>query len=327
MGSTSATPDSATDTVTGAARPLAALDIGTNSFHLVVARPVGRDRFETLTREKEVVRLGHGGGDMKVMTAEAIDRGIACLRRMRRIADSYDATPRAVATSAVREAANAQAFLDRARAEAGIDIEVISGAEEARLIHLGVLQAVPVFDSAPAPRRRRRRIDRAAARPARRDVRLAQLQGRCGAPHRSLLPRRGRHPARRQRLPGVRAGHPQPLPAGRRRPRLRRRRRLVRHGRGDRPRRPRRHGCRTVADVQLLRVHPQELSPARSPSSPATAPRPAEPRWPASSRDGRTSSSPAPSSSKRWRRCSGSSATRSARRRCATACSSTPSAG
>ncbi len=147
MGSTSATPNSATDTVAGAVGPLAALDIGTNSFHLVVARPVGRDRFETLTREKEVVRLGHGGGDMKVMTAEAIDRGIACLRRMRRIADTYDATPRAVATSAVREAANAQAFLDRARIEAGIDIEVISGAEEARLIHLGVLQAVPVFDS------------------------------------------------------------------------------------------------------------------------------------------------------------------------------------
>ena len=54
---------------------LAALDIGTNSFHLVVARPVGGDRFETLTREKEVVRLGRGGGDMKEMASDAIDRG------------------------------------------------------------------------------------------------------------------------------------------------------------------------------------------------------------------------------------------------------------
>ena len=125
---------------------LAALDIGTNSFHLVVARAVGGERFETLTREKEVVRLGHGGGDMKELSADAIERGIACLRRMRRIADSYGATLRAVATSAVREAANAGVFLERARREAGIDIEVISGAEEARLIHLGVLQAVPVFD-------------------------------------------------------------------------------------------------------------------------------------------------------------------------------------
>jgi exopolyphosphatase / guanosine-5'-triphosphate,3'-diphosphate pyrophosphatase len=125
---------------------LAALDIGTNSFHLVVARPVGGDRFETLTREKEVVRLGRGGGDMKEMSADAIERGIACLRRMRRIVDSYGATLRAVATSAVREAANANVFVDRARSEAGIEIEVISGAEEARLIHLGVLQAVPVFE-------------------------------------------------------------------------------------------------------------------------------------------------------------------------------------
>ncbi len=65
---------------------------------------------------------------------------------MRRIVDSYGATLRAVATSAVREATNANVFLDRARAEAGIEVEVISGAEEARLIHLGVLQAVPVFD-------------------------------------------------------------------------------------------------------------------------------------------------------------------------------------
>jgi exopolyphosphatase/guanosine-5'-triphosphate,3'-diphosphate pyrophosphatase len=127
-------------------RPLAALDIGTNSFHLVVARPAVDGRFETLTREREVVRLGHGGGDMKQMSPEAIDRGIACLRRMRRIADSFDATLRAVATSAVREAVNAAAFLERARDEAGIEIDVISGAEEARLIHLGVLQAVPVFE-------------------------------------------------------------------------------------------------------------------------------------------------------------------------------------
>ncbi len=125
---------------------LAALDIGTNSFHLVVARPVGGDRFETLTREKEVVRLGHGGGDMKELSVDAIERGVACLRRMRRIVDSYGATLRAVATSAVREATNAHVFIERARTEAGIEIEVISGAEEARLIHLGVLQAVPVFE-------------------------------------------------------------------------------------------------------------------------------------------------------------------------------------
>ena len=124
---------------------LAALDIGTNSFHLVVARLLDNG-YEVVTREKETVRLGHGGGDMKEMSADAMDRGISSLRRMQRIAASHGATVRAVATSAVREAKNADVFLTRARREAKIDIEVISGLEEARLIHLGVLQAVPVFD-------------------------------------------------------------------------------------------------------------------------------------------------------------------------------------
>jgi exopolyphosphatase/guanosine-5'-triphosphate,3'-diphosphate pyrophosphatase len=124
---------------------LAALDIGTNSFHLVVARVRG-EHFDVVTREKQVVRLGHGGGDMKVLAPEAIDRGVAALQRMQRIAAANGAVIRAVATSAVREALNADEFLRRARAEAGIEIEVISGLEEARLIHLGVLQSVPVFD-------------------------------------------------------------------------------------------------------------------------------------------------------------------------------------
>jgi exopolyphosphatase / guanosine-5'-triphosphate,3'-diphosphate pyrophosphatase len=124
---------------------LAALDIGTNSFHLVVARLLDNG-FEVVTREKETVRLGHGGGDMKELSADAIDRGVSSLRRMQRIAASHAAPVRAVATSAVREAQNAAVFLARARREAKIDIEVISGLEEARLIYLGVLQTVPAFD-------------------------------------------------------------------------------------------------------------------------------------------------------------------------------------
>ncbi len=130
-------------------RTVAALDLGTNSFHLVVARlrgPDGEPGYEVVTREKETIRLGHGGGDMKLLADDAIDRGVAAMRRMRRIADTYGAPVRAVATSAVREATNAEVFIRRALHEAGIDVEVISGVEEARLIHLGVLQAVPVFD-------------------------------------------------------------------------------------------------------------------------------------------------------------------------------------
>lgn len=125
---------------------LAAVDIGTNSVHLIVARVTGAHAFEVLERHKEVVRLGSGGGDMKHLGDDAIERGLVALARCRQVADAHGARLVAVATSAVREAENRTTFIDRARAEAGVEIEVISGFEEARLIHLGVLQAVPVFD-------------------------------------------------------------------------------------------------------------------------------------------------------------------------------------
>jgi exopolyphosphatase/guanosine-5'-triphosphate,3'-diphosphate pyrophosphatase len=125
---------------------VAAIDIGTNSFHLVVARPTGNNRFEILARDKEVVRLGSASGDMKELHPDAIERGVAALGRFRRIADTFGAEVHAVATSAVREAENREDFLEAALAKANVGVEVISGVEEARLIHLGVLQAVPVWD-------------------------------------------------------------------------------------------------------------------------------------------------------------------------------------
>ena len=124
----------------------AAIDIGTNSIHLVVARLDDSGRFDIITREKESVRLGHGSGEMSELAPDAIDRGIATLRRFRQVADGDNARITAVATSAVREATNKDEFIRRARDEAGIDVQVISGAEEARLIHLGVMQAVPIYD-------------------------------------------------------------------------------------------------------------------------------------------------------------------------------------
>ena len=125
---------------------IAAIDIGTNSFHLVIARPTDTGGFEIVTTWKEVVRLGSGSGDMKTLAPDAIDRGIDALKRMSEMARSHGAVVHAVATSAVREAENRREFLDRARAEADVDVQVISGFEEARLIHLGLLRALPVFD-------------------------------------------------------------------------------------------------------------------------------------------------------------------------------------
>jgi exopolyphosphatase / guanosine-5'-triphosphate,3'-diphosphate pyrophosphatase len=133
-------------TAEGGERVVAAVDVGTNSVHLLVARVLEAGGFEPLAREKEVVRLGSGSGDMKVLQPDAVDRGIAALRRFRQIADISGARILAVATSAVREAENRDIFLDRAREEAGIEVEPISGLEEARLVYLGALAALPVFE-------------------------------------------------------------------------------------------------------------------------------------------------------------------------------------
>ena len=124
----------------------AAIDIGTNSFHMVVARGLPDGGFEVITTEKDMVRLGQGSSEMKHLSDEAIDRGVASLARMAGVAATHGADITAVATSATREAENRQVFIDRALDETGVKVEVISGFEEARLIHLGVLQALPVYD-------------------------------------------------------------------------------------------------------------------------------------------------------------------------------------
>ena len=103
----------------------AAIDIGTNSIHLVVARVGDEGGLEILTREKENTRLGSGSGDMRRLDDAAIDRGISALERFRLVAETFDADISAVATSAVREAANRDVFIRRAAAEAGITLRAL----------------------------------------------------------------------------------------------------------------------------------------------------------------------------------------------------------
>ncbi len=128
-----------------APRRLAAIDIGTNSLHLVVADVKDNGKFTVLGKDKEVVRLGEGMTDLKHLSAPSIDRAMATLRRFLQLAQSMNAPVRAVATSAVREALNRDALLERARRDLDLEIEVVSGFEEARLIYLGVMQALPVY--------------------------------------------------------------------------------------------------------------------------------------------------------------------------------------
>ena len=97
--------------MTATTNPIAAVDIGTNSVHLVIARPTESGTPEILTREKAPVRLGSGGRDMKRLDPAASERAIDALDRFRRIAEAHDAEVVAVATSAVREAENQAEFI------------------------------------------------------------------------------------------------------------------------------------------------------------------------------------------------------------------------
>jgi exopolyphosphatase/guanosine-5'-triphosphate,3'-diphosphate pyrophosphatase len=126
---------------------IAAIDVGTNSFHLSIASVNDKGIFRVFSRDKETVRLGESVSDMKYISPEAMERGLSAMKRFAQMAhDAGVQTIRAVGTSAMREALNSSDFIRLVLEQTGIEIEVIAGTEEARLIYLGVLQAVPVLD-------------------------------------------------------------------------------------------------------------------------------------------------------------------------------------
>ncbi|HRX87481.1 MAG TPA: Ppx/GppA phosphatase family protein, partial [Phycisphaerae bacterium] len=120
-----------------------AIDIGTNSIHFVMVQISPEGDFEVIGSDKEMVRLGNGGFARGELTEEAMDLGIATLRRFQRMAELKGVTKlKAVATSAVRESRNGGDFVQRCLDELGLSVNVISMAEEGRLIYLGVQHAV-----------------------------------------------------------------------------------------------------------------------------------------------------------------------------------------
>lgn len=122
---------------------LAAIDVGTNAVRLEMARPLPDGSLETLHQERDPVRPGEGLFTSGSIPAAVADRLLSTLRRYAALCRRHGAAVRAVATSAVREAHNGKAIVGRVRDEAGIELEVISGKEEARLICLGVLGGKP----------------------------------------------------------------------------------------------------------------------------------------------------------------------------------------
>jgi exopolyphosphatase/guanosine-5'-triphosphate,3'-diphosphate pyrophosphatase len=124
---------------------IAAIDIGTNSVHMIVVRVRADLSFEIIDREKAMVRLGAGGLDGRALTAESMSSALQALTTFKRLAESHGVDQiLAVATSAVREAENGGPFLKRIERETGIRSQVITGGEEARLIHQAAVYGVDV---------------------------------------------------------------------------------------------------------------------------------------------------------------------------------------
>ena len=129
---------------------IAAIDVGTNSIHMVLAVVDQQLRsFSVLTTEKTPVRLGERDPETGELTRAAMERAMQALNHCGQLADSHGAhAVVAVATSAVREAGNGRKFLARVEGELGLQVDLVDGREEARLIYLGVLSAM---DFAGAP--------------------------------------------------------------------------------------------------------------------------------------------------------------------------------
>ena len=130
---------------------IAAIDIGTNSVHMIVVQVRPDLSFEIVDREKEMVRLGSGGLGGRALTEGSMLAALQALSKFKRLAESHDVDEVvAAATSAVREADNGREFLTTIRQRTGVRVKVISGTEEARLIHRAAVYGVDVSDGRAA---------------------------------------------------------------------------------------------------------------------------------------------------------------------------------
>jgi exopolyphosphatase/guanosine-5'-triphosphate,3'-diphosphate pyrophosphatase len=123
---------------------LAALDLGSNSFHLLVAKALETQELRKIGSGKDVLRLGSVVQKHGKLTPEAFEAAFASVSRLAALARELGAEHLGVvATSALRDAKNGAAFLQACRDRLGVDVELLSGDEEARLVYSGALSAVP----------------------------------------------------------------------------------------------------------------------------------------------------------------------------------------
>jgi exopolyphosphatase / guanosine-5'-triphosphate,3'-diphosphate pyrophosphatase len=128
---------------------LAAIDLGTNSFHMIIAEVKADMSFLVIDRLKEMIRIGDGSITTKQLTDRAMAQGLETLQRFRKFAEQRGVETRhilAFATSAIREAKNGGSYMELIPEQIGIRTEIISGEEEARLIYLAVRRAIDIGD-------------------------------------------------------------------------------------------------------------------------------------------------------------------------------------
>lgn len=123
----------------------AGIDIGTLTCRLLIADLHPGQPLKELRSDRRILRLGEGVDRTKRLSSAAMDRTIACLQEWQNVINGYHIEATAVvATSAVRDAANREEFLERVKREAGFEVEIITGDEEARRTLLGIRSGVPV---------------------------------------------------------------------------------------------------------------------------------------------------------------------------------------
>lgn len=126
---------------------LAAIDIGTNSIHMIIVELRPDLSFHTIDRAKDMIRIGDGSITTKLLSKEAMDKGAESLIKFKKLAELKGVDAEhiiAIATSAVREARNGGDFMQMIETTVGIKTRIISGEEEARLIYLAVRRAVDI---------------------------------------------------------------------------------------------------------------------------------------------------------------------------------------
>ncbi|GEP23694.1 exopolyphosphatase [Lentilactobacillus diolivorans] len=122
----------------------AVIDLGSNSVRMTISKVGGDGTYQTMTQMKEYVRLSENMGVEKILQPDAIERTIKALREFKEVYSKLDNLKiKAVATAAVRQAANQKQFLKKVKSEIGIDLNVISGSQEAYYDYVGVSETLP----------------------------------------------------------------------------------------------------------------------------------------------------------------------------------------